>query len=240
MLIIIFAEYQLERSIKVIDNNEFFIFIVSLMAVVSVVIGYMIGRLVIGGRLLNASRQRYQKLIDDGFKQLEVVIADQIKSLQKDMQQTSADMSAYVKESLDKILKDEVKQYEMALETTRRIAVDSIKQQQAQITQQNNNINNQYKTTLAEVRQSALDAIKQSQTQIEEQTSELRVKLGKDLEQEKQNKIAKFEENMTDVVSYYVKESIGKQMELREQLPIILADLQAAKSVMIEDIKNGA
>ena len=45
---------------------------------------------------------------------------------------------------------------------------------------------------------------------------------------------------MADVISHYVKSAIGEQLTMSDQIPIIIADLQASKTAMIEDITHGA
>jgi translation initiation factor 6 (eIF-6) len=57
---------------------------------------------------------------------------------------------------------------------------------------------------------------------------------------EKQQIIARFEQNMTDIVNHYVLAAVGNQIDLNDQLDYILADLEANKHAIIEDIQSGA
>ena len=57
---------------------------------------------------------------------------------------------------------------------------------------------------------------------------------------EKQQLVKRFEENMADIVNHYVIAAVGNQIDLNDQLEYILADLDANKQAIIEDIRNGA
>jgi len=97
-----------------------------------------------------------------------------------------------------------------------------------------------YDISLAEMRKAAAAVVTQSQHRTEQQYKELKDQLAKSLMDEKQRRVHQLEENMTDIVSYYIQAAVGKRLELREQIPFIVADLQAEKASIIEDIKYGA
>jgi hypothetical protein len=45
---------------------------------------------------------------------------------------------------------------------------------------------------------------------------------------------------MADVINHYVLSAIGDQIDLTDQLEYILAELEANKSAIVEDISNGS
>lgn len=97
----------------------------------------------------------------------------------------------------------------------------------------------QYSTSLAEMRKVTENIVKQSQYKTEQQYEELKDQLAKSLMDEKQRIVQQLEENITDIVSYYIQTAVGKNLELHEQIPFIIANLQAEKASIIEDVKNG-
>ena len=46
--------------------------------------------------------------------------------------------------------------------------------------------------------------------------------------------------NMTDIVNHYLLAAIGNEIDLGDQLEYIIANLEANKKAIIEDIINGA
>ncbi len=97
----------------------------------------------------------------------------------------------------------------------------------------------QYSTSLVEMRKVTENIVKQSQYKTEQQYEELKDQLAKSLMDEKQRIVQQLEENITDIVSYYIQTAVGNNLELREQIPFIIANLQAEKASIIEDVKNG-
>lgn len=47
-----------------------------------------------------------------------------------------------------------------------------------------------------------------------------------------------FEQNMTQVIAYYVRQAMAERLELDDQLSFIIAELETHKAAMIEDIKR--
>lgn len=45
---------------------------------------------------------------------------------------------------------------------------------------------------------------------------------------------------MADIINHYVLGAIGNQIDLNDQLEFILADLEANKEAIAEDLRHGA
>jgi hypothetical protein len=45
---------------------------------------------------------------------------------------------------------------------------------------------------------------------------------------------------MADIVNHYVLEAIGDQIDLSDQLEYIIAELEANKEAIVQDISDGA
>lgn len=97
-----------------------------------------------------------------------------------------------------------------------------------------------YEQSIMDAKQLAIDSIQKTNTAIDEQREILGQQVQKEIAAEKQLLLERFEANMADVVNHYVLAAIGNQIDLTDQLEYILADLEANKKDIIEDIQNGA
>lgn len=97
-----------------------------------------------------------------------------------------------------------------------------------------------YERSITDAKQLAIESIQKTNTAIDEQRAVMGEQLKVQVDAEKQEILNRFETNMADVVNHYVLEAIGSQIDLNDQLEYILADLEANKQAIIEDIKRGA
>ncbi|MDL2341876.1 MAG: hypothetical protein QFB87_02235 [Patescibacteria group bacterium] len=97
-----------------------------------------------------------------------------------------------------------------------------------------------YEESIMDAKQMAIESIQKTNAAIDEQRALLGQAVQKEIVAEKQQLVQRFEQNMTDIVNHYVISAIGNQIDLNDQLEYILADLEANKAAMIEDITNGA
>ncbi|GAC1388168.1 MAG: hypothetical protein NVS1B7_7320 [Candidatus Saccharimonadales bacterium] len=96
-----------------------------------------------------------------------------------------------------------------------------------------------YEESITDAKQLALDSINKTQEAIEEQRQMMSQQLLQEINNEKARMVKRFEDNLADVINHYVLAAIGDQIDLNDQLEYILADLEANKSAIIEDVKNG-
>jgi hypothetical protein len=97
-----------------------------------------------------------------------------------------------------------------------------------------------YEESIMDAKQLAIEAIEKTNTAIDEQRKTLGEELQKEVQAQKAHLIKNFEENMADVINHYVLAAIGNQIDLTDQLEYILAELEANKTAIVEDITNGA
>lgn len=97
-----------------------------------------------------------------------------------------------------------------------------------------------YEKSITDAKKMAVDALQKTNDVIDEQRSQLGAQLDAEVQKEKARLIAQFEKNMADIVNHYVLSAIGEQIDLTDQLEYILADLEANKQAIIEDITHGA
>lgn len=97
-----------------------------------------------------------------------------------------------------------------------------------------------YEESITDAKQMAIDSIEKTKQTIEEQRQLLIQQMSGEVENEKQHLLERFEQNMADIVNHYVLEAIGKQIDLSDQLEYIIAELEANKEAIAEDIRHGA
>lgn len=97
-----------------------------------------------------------------------------------------------------------------------------------------------YEQSINDAKQLAIESIQKTNTAIDEQREQLGQQVQQQILAEKQQLVERFEQNMTDIVNHYVLAAIGNQIDLNDQLEYILADLEANREAIIEDIMHGA
>lgn len=97
-----------------------------------------------------------------------------------------------------------------------------------------------YEESIMDAKQLAIESIQKTNTAIDEQRALLGQEVQKEIAAAKQQMLQRFEQNMADIINHYVLAAVGDQIDLNDQLEYILADLEANKQAIIEDISNGA
>jgi len=97
-----------------------------------------------------------------------------------------------------------------------------------------------YEQSIMDAKELAIESIQKTNDAIDEQRKVLGQEVQQELLAEKKQLIEHFEKNMADIVNHYVLAAVGNQIDLSDQLEYILADLEANKKAIIEDIQSGA
>jgi hypothetical protein len=97
-----------------------------------------------------------------------------------------------------------------------------------------------YEQSIMDAKQLATESIQKTNAAIDEQRQALGEQLEEQIAAEKKNLLERFETNMADIINHYVLAAIGDQIDLNDQLEYILAELEANKQAIIEDINRGA
>jgi len=96
-----------------------------------------------------------------------------------------------------------------------------------------------YEQSITDAKQLAVDSIEKTITTIEQQREFLQRQLETQYENQKNQIIARFETEMATIINHYVLRAIGNQIDLSDQLDYILAQLEANKKAILEDITHG-
>jgi hypothetical protein len=97
-----------------------------------------------------------------------------------------------------------------------------------------------YEQSIVDAKQIALDSIEKTVATIEQQRQFLEQQMKSETDSQKKRLIARFEAEMATIVNHYVQQAIGNQIDLTEQMDFILAEMQANKQAIIEDIQRGS
>lgn len=97
-----------------------------------------------------------------------------------------------------------------------------------------------YEQSIMDAKELAVESIQKTNAAIDKQREVMSDQVEKEIIAEKQQLVKHFEQNMTDIVNHYVVAAVGNQIDLSDQLEYILADLEANKKAIIEDISRGA
>lgn len=99
---------------------------------------------------------------------------------------------------------------------------------------------NKYEQSIMDAKQLAIDSIEKTNQAIEEQRAVLSKQVQEQIEAEKNRLVEHFKKNTADIINHYVMLAIGDQIDLSDQLEYILAELEANKQAILEDINRGA
>jgi hypothetical protein len=97
-----------------------------------------------------------------------------------------------------------------------------------------------YQDTIEYAKKLAVESITKTQTVIEDQRQALSKQIESQFEDEKKMLVNNFQQNMADIINHYLLKAVGGHINLNDQLEFILADLEANKKIIAEDINEGA
>lgn len=97
-----------------------------------------------------------------------------------------------------------------------------------------------YEESITDAKQLAIDSIAKTNQAVDDERAALLKELQDEFAEAKTREVQRFEENMTDIVNHYLVAAVGQEIDLSEQLEYIIANLEANKKAIVEDIINGA
>lgn len=96
-----------------------------------------------------------------------------------------------------------------------------------------------YEQSITDAKQIALDSIEKTTMTIEQQRQFLKQQLQTQFQDQKDRILKQFETEMASIINHYILRAIGSQIDLGDQLDYILAEMEASKPAILEDIKRG-
>jgi hypothetical protein len=93
-----------------------------------------------------------------------------------------------------------------------------------------------YQQSIKDVQEAAVQSINTTVASAEKQQQILTEQIQKDVEARKSHMITNFEVNMAEIVSHYMIKTFGEQVDLKDQMPYILREMEAQKEAMKKDM----
>lgn len=175
------------------------------------------------------SQRALQKELQQKAKQeFEKAVAENADFIKKDVRHTAAEVSGYMEKEISHTIEDELAHYKLS-------AGEMTKSIQATIAQLQGDV---------QIQQKALfDQLAAEQKQVSDrltmQYEQVVQKVDQQVNTEVARRMKRFEDNMAVVVQSYVTTAVSNQLDVSSEFSYILKELEANKSMMLEDIKNG-
>lgn len=93
-----------------------------------------------------------------------------------------------------------------------------------------------YQKSIKDVEEMAVESINNTLAASQQLQAELNARMQQEAEARKAKIIEDFEANMAEIVSHYVTKTVGDQIDLKDQMPFILREMQAQKEAMRKDM----
>lgn len=94
----------------------------------------------------------------------------------------------------------------------------------------------EYERSIKDVQEAAVQSLNNTVAAAEQKQDELNTRIEKEMQARKEQSLKAFQENMADVVSSYVIKSVGEQLDIREQLPLIVREMESRADDMKKDL----
>lgn len=94
------------------------------------------------------------------------------------------------------------------------------------------------KKAIATAQQHLAQTFLQVDTAIKQQQKEISAQYLKELQAEKERRLQDFSANMAEIVTKHVEQTLSTHMDIGQQMKYILANLEANKQAIVEDIKR--
>jgi uncharacterized protein YbjQ (UPF0145 family) len=95
----------------------------------------------------------------------------------------------------------------------------------------------EYARAMKEAQELALSTLQKTASDIEAQRQQMVATLEKDAHEREAKVMKAYEENMAKIVEHYVMQALGDQFDLKAQLPYIIAQMEANKQNIAEDMR---
>lgn len=94
-----------------------------------------------------------------------------------------------------------------------------------------------YAKAMKEAQELALESLKKTAEDVEVQRVAMAEALQKEVSERETNMLRLYEENMAKIIEHYLLASLGDQLDLKAQLPYIIAEMEANKKNIMEDMR---
>lgn len=96
----------------------------------------------------------------------------------------------------------------------------------------------QYQKALTEARLASIQTLTKLQRSLDQRKSELEDRLSEEMKAEKAELVAKLDQKLSDIISTYVVEALGKDVDLGAQADYIFRSLDQVKTALKQELSN--
>jgi len=199
-----------------------------------------------------------EELKNRGRLRFEKAINDNAEALKQDLDKTVAEIDGYIKKELTDKVNAEFTSYQTAMKQAQDTALEALKKSSEDLGNQKQMIADAIQKSVANIEdqpQAVAAAVQKGIASIEEQNQQLVASVQKSVAsvEAKQQQLADaiqnyavqreaalmkaYQENMAKIVEHYIIEAVSDTFDLKAQLPAILAQLEANKAAITEDMK---
>lgn len=93
-----------------------------------------------------------------------------------------------------------------------------------------------YQQSIRDVQSAAVESINKTVVEAQQQQAALNEQIKQEVDAQKAQIVSHFEDNMAEIVSHYVVKTVGQQIDLKDQLPFIIREMEAQKEDMKRDM----
>jgi hypothetical protein len=94
-----------------------------------------------------------------------------------------------------------------------------------------------YTKAMDDARDLAMASLQKSVNAVETQRDALNDALYKEVAEREAVLLKEYEENMAKIIEHYILQALGDQFNLKDQLPFIIAQMEANKQAIVEDMR---
>lgn len=147
-------------------------------------------------------------------------------------------------DELSKQLDAQFVEYSTAMKNAQTIALDSLNKNASSMQSKHEELGalldvqfTQYGDELKETQRAALESLGKNAQTMQEQYQDFKNALEQKVTSQESTIIAGFEDNMASVIEHYLANALGDQYDLKSQLPSIIAQMEANKQEIVDDMK---
>lgn len=94
-----------------------------------------------------------------------------------------------------------------------------------------------YAKAMKEAQELALDSLRKTAESVETERAEMAAAMHQEVAERESNMLKIYEDNMAQIVEHYLLASLGERFDLKSQLPYIIAEMEANKQNIVEDMR---
>ena len=206
-------------------------------------------------KVINENGELFKRDLEDTIKQVNIELKDHVT---RQLDEAIAQVNAELKDHTSKQLEAQFSNYSKSLKDAQDEALENLVKSAQQLREQHDqlrvelekNIHEQQDLlhtafeenrtqieTMRDSQESALAWLNQSAQAMHDQYQKIVDTLENNIQRQEDVMITAFQDNMAKIIEHYLLEALGDQMDVKEQLPGIIKQLESHKQDIVDDMK---